>query len=514
MQSPNKHVHSGNYYSVGLKRVLTKLTELGVPIALTAFRPPETPRTAARFTQIEHALMDWFDGRDYELAQSLIHYQPPSEHWCVTTVEDHKRRPDNLMDRVIAPSQVAALSGIILACDAAALKIDGCHKRGDSLVVMANGEKLATVEPITVEPFDVTARDRVREIFKGVRRLDQNAIKLRAARIPGFKGLHWNNSRASREAGHQFLGFPNAWAIAMRGALSQVEISVKLSQAQELVAAFFGAANWHQLVKHDDQLHAGMIPVGVAMKDENGVTRHKYYWTSEQAIYVVGKTLERQSVAHEVRHFGLSFSSQFHLAFALAPMAAATRGLDASSEIAPTIECPSADYWTDLGDSVKAERAAANLLKRIESAKDDSEAETTTRKVLYSGSDALDVVRGILNRDGLPTDNIVVAENCVCAVEYKSGGVDNVGRVSVLHIFEHTTNGLRRADPISMYKAESAIVESSTGYALSLKADYGRDDAVEVLFNDIGQLNHLLSLTHASDLFSLVARPELTSPCV
>lgn len=513
MQTQN-HIDSTNFYAGCIPRLVAKLTELGIAIPPKALQLHTPQRGVTPFSYIEHALMDWFDWRDFEQAQSLIHFRQAARSWCVATSAERPDRPSELSDRTISPNPVKALTGIILACDRAALRIDTCVKRGDSIVVMAKGEPLASIDPIEVQPFDLAIRDRVRTAFKGVRALNEETVKRRATRMPGIKGLAWRTPSGSRDAGCQLLGTPNGWAIAMRGALAQVEIPVKLSQAQELVAAYFGASCWHQLVKHQDQLNSGMFPIGVASAGRDAGTRHTYYWTPEEALFAVGKAAESGTIALRVEYMGIAFSSRFIVAAALAPAEVDLSTSDEKQEPAESIiNCPADDYWFASEEASQAEAAATKLLERIVAASTRVHPEVSAVEVLYHGSGRLDVVKGIVARDGIPARNVLAARNCVCAVEYQTGGIGDASQVSVLHVFENTTDGVRRAHAISMYKAKSAIVESGIGYALTMRADYGRDQPVEVQFDDMKQLNEFMSLTHAEGLFFLVERPQLASTC-
>ena len=82
--------------------------------------------------------------------------------------------------------------------------------------------------------------------------------------------------------------------------------------------------------------------------------------------------------------------------------------------------------------------------------------------VLYAGPDLADLIRGIMRREGIPTDHLVMARSHACAVEYRVGGVSDT-QVAVLHVFGFRGVDVHRENAISMYKAETSV-EGHSGH--------------------------------------------------
>lgn len=362
MLSTNSSVHAGNYYSYGVKRVLEKLAAMDIavpPEALSFPKQDEPDGLHHEFSYLEHAVMDYFTDRDYDQAQALIHFRAPSHEWHVIYVLDEHEDTGDITHGMICSSLVKAIESVVLWCETSGEEVDEYIEDGSAVIVAVSGRPVLRIEPVVIEPFNLAIRDRVRSAFKGVRYLDQPAIMSSADRLPGFK-----SARADRD--HRFgnqdvgmlLGFPGNWSLSMRKALSLVGIDVKLSQAQELAAVFFGASSWHQLVKHQDEPNGDTPPVCVSVQRE-GEWSHAFYFTPEEALFATGRAIESYPEPISMEAPSLSLSQDRVLVFA-----STQREMDArepsEAYLAPNcIECGGNDYFDTYydGSEARAEEA-------------------------------------------------------------------------------------------------------------------------------------------------------------
>lgn len=361
-------VHAGNYYTSGLERVLAKLSAMGVHVPQSALEKANrrgVRKHAYAFRAIELAMLEWFEGRDYLQAQALIHYRPPQSQWQVIRVLDERRCPSEISFDMLCPTREDALGAVLQACDGDAVHVHDSPGEGEALIVNIAGSDVLKIEPITLEPFDRDARDRVRTAFKGVRSRDPVKIRARAARLPGFGDLRYERPAsdvARSPAECLLLGFPTNWAFAMRSALKQVGVDVKQSQAQELAAVFFGAGSWHQLIAHDDESNEGCWPVRVAYETPAG-PREQYYQSPEEAIFAVGAILRSYPEEVVCTDFSLAPDQRRVMFYGVTQreLAATPSG---SLDCPTCITCGNSDYWYMKRDGDQAlEEAVVQLLE-------------------------------------------------------------------------------------------------------------------------------------------------------
>lgn len=361
-------IHSGNYYTTGVKRVLAKLLEFGVKVPSNALEYPLLDyQPMQKFTNIEHAMLDWFEGRDYKQAQSLIHFKQPINDWHVICVIDQDHQLREVTDRMICPTLLDAVAAIIFGADNDASRIE-CENIGDSIVVAVDGIDTVRIDPLSLEPFNLSIRDRVRTAFKGARDLDRGYLMSYASKLPGFKDASFTSERPRiNPDALMFLGYPSNWSLAMRNALKQVDIDVKQNQAQELAAVFFGAANWHQLIKHQDELNSLMMPVDVMVKSTDG-ERHNFYCTTEEAVFAVGNAIKSYPKQVTINHLGLTLSNErvFIMASDGEPAMTALGNELNFSLPENCIESGGNDYWSmDWNGATELEVQARKLLSEI-----------------------------------------------------------------------------------------------------------------------------------------------------
>lgn len=360
-------VGSGNYYASGVKRVVSKLTDMGIEVpkqALEYPKPESRPRLSQAFMYIEHAVMDWFTDRDYTQAQALIHFQPASDEWHAIYAIDDGNQPIDLANGTLCPTCLDALGAIIIGCEGETERIDHCRMVDDDIIVIIDGEEAFRIEPVHVEPFDLSARDRVQNTFKGMRQGSTAWALSHAVKLPGFSNMEAENKDLDTNPRlGMFLGFPRNWAIAMRSALKQVGIKVKQSQAQELAAVFFGASNWHQLIKYQDVPNERMAPVELAFKTQ-GQEHFRYYRTTEEAIFAVGKILENYPEPVVIQKFRLSLNDERAVIYASTLQAWQSRKHDYSLNQA-FLRSGSSDYCTQSDSTAEETELAQQLLGEI-----------------------------------------------------------------------------------------------------------------------------------------------------
>lgn len=504
MHNTDTSVHSGNYYSAGVRRVLAKLAEIGITVSAEALTVPPHEgfgKPLKEFTRIEHAILDWFEGRDFEQAQTLIHFRPSRNEWQVIRLLDKDNAPRDLTHEMLCPSRLDALAAVLASCDRDAVRLDACRKEGAALVVAINGADVLRIEPVILEPFDLAMRDRVRTALKGVRRQDQKAILTHALRLPGFKALVLSNEHHHHNVanGCMLLGFPGNWAFAMRNALKQVGITVKQNQAQELAAVFFGASHWHQLVKHQDGPNDGLAPVAVTIEE-----RTRFYRTPEEALFAVGKEIEGFPEPVVIQDIGLSLDKH-RITFSASKQSAMAALPPMERYLCPNCIASGAnDYWDAVSyDADEIAAAAQRLLNTI----DASEAGVSTLGVLYDDVGDAALLEALLGREGIPPDQIVYVGDHALAVSYGPEPNGGPKRAAHLQIFRITNQGPRKVQngDVAMYKAQVHVIDGVDGSKLVIRPDYGKGEPIEISVAQMAQVEQLVALTHRDGLYTLEA---------
>lgn len=498
-------IHSGNYYTSGVVRVLAKLSEMGIAVPQEALGVPKHHgfgKPLVEFTWLEHAILDWFEGRDYDQAQALIHYRPPCAEWQVIRVLDDEKCPRELSHGMLCPSAAAALAVVLYSCDADSVRLDSCRQENDVLIVTIGGNDALQIEPVTLEPFDRAVRDRVRTAFKGVRRRDP-AMTAHAVRLPGFDRCFDNamESRAvSASEGCLILGFPGNWALAMRNALKQVGISVKQHQAQELAAVFFGASNWHQLVRHQDEINDDCEPVALAYDTSEG-RQERFYRTPEEAIFALGHVLNRYPETVVCVHFDLTLDCRRVLF-----LANRQRDLEAAKRAGTycfenCIECASNDYWDpEIHGAPAFTEGAQRLLADVASAPQYS---SSAHGLLYERNDAAGLLEAKLKRMGLPAGNLVYfGDHHAAAVFHEEEPDGGPLLTAFVQFYRFEDGNPKHIADVAMYKADVFADEMDGGFRLSVHPDYARGDPIEIQSTDAEPIRRFLDLTFVDTFFN------------
>lgn len=302
----------GTDYVAGAERVVAKLHSMGIAVPPAAVAMPQRSGPRLDFSLLEHAIMDHIDDPDVWQATALIHYQAPRAQWHILRVliDDSEIQLDSV---TLCPSLLDALGAVISASDGAALRLESCRREGDAVAITVGAQVAFRIEPIKLEPFNLALRDRVRTTFKGVRTGDFPAILSRASRLPGFSQIAFASRFNERGVGEGFfISSPANWALGMREALAQVGIAVKQAQAQELVAVFFGASSWHQLIKHQNDLHSELQPVAFTQITEIGVIE-RFYHTAEEAIFAFSDAIKYSQEPLIVNHLSRRGQHQVYI---------------------------------------------------------------------------------------------------------------------------------------------------------------------------------------------------------
>ncbi|MYM92821.1 hypothetical protein [Duganella vulcania] len=498
-------VHAGNYYRWGSRRLLSKLTALGLEVpsaALEVVPHNQFFEVLSGYTKLDHALMDWFGKRDYTQAQALIHYRPAPQEWFLIRelIEDNWRR--SVGCETLFASLNDAIACVVADCDSNVQRLESVRKEGGSICVKINGVDTCKIERVLPQPFDVSVRDRVRSAIKGVREHDTLGLLRRAQRLPGFSNLNFSahfRATSHREDSCLLFGFPTNWAVAMRSALKQVGIQVRQSQAQELVAVFFGASNWHQLVKHQDCINAGNHPIAVDVDADHG-KQQRFYWTAEEAFFAVGGVLHSYPEPLVVTDFSLNlFKSQI-------AVAACSRHEYDAKEFYEKVFCASrvasrqTDYHAAADHSTDGQIEAAQRI--VESLVHNDSAHSVSA-LLYDDVGPKGLLTGLLAREGLPANNLVyIGEHAVAVflVPEPNGSALLASQVRIYRIEEQ---GPVKVAEVAMYKAEITVKQDPDEHLLIISPDYGNGSApaIEIRFKDLAQARALFALTHAKNRF-------------
>lgn len=366
MLNSKSSVHAGNYYSYGVKRVVEKLAAMDIAVPAEALSFPKRSAPGALhpdFSFLEHAIMDYFTDRDYDQAQALIHFRAPSHEWHVIYVLDEEEDTGSITHGMICSSLLKAIESVVLSCESSGKEVDGYHKDGSAVIVSMSGHPVLRIEPVIVEPFNLAIRDRVRSAFKGVRYMDQPAIMSSADKLPGFKSATADRVHQSgNQSVGMLLGFPSNWSLSMRKALSLVGIDIKLNQAQELAAVFFGASNWHQLVKHQDEPNGDTAPVCVSVL-RDGEWNHVFYCTPEEALFATGRAIENYPEPIAMQVPSVSLHQERVLVFASTTLSEVQAREHSQHYFAPDcIECGVNDYFDTYYDGTEASLEEASKI--------------------------------------------------------------------------------------------------------------------------------------------------------
>lgn len=486
----NSQILSEDDNSVGARRIADKLTALGInyPESILT-RPPQKPSEFPGFTEfpglspLENALLDRFVDRDYAMATRLIFGQTTEEDWHTIDIDSTDALPNYLSDCQLFTSLEEAIAVVVQACDKDGVSIDRLEPVSDDGVVQViiEGKSAVKILPVPFEPYMKENRDRVRSALKHLRDTDPpDQLTSRLRGLPGFAKIKFGEQFIHRRlAGSLLLGFPTNWAGAMRSALAEVGIDVKQHQAQEVAAALFGAASWHQLVQHDHDARSALHPVVTHWRDINGLNRRAFYRTTEEAIFALGKRIVAFSGDLVLDHFDLSLRRS--------ALTVNCRERTSTGEL----EGPFQTGWEDIGGDPPPSPSLLAAARRIMVALQAGERPAN----LYGEGDLWQRFVAIQSRRGIPeTDLLAIGEYWLALAKGEDHSAHDYLRVFRAH--DSKIDEIHGG--VALYKAEFRRRPSSDGRAgevVDLKADYGRQLVASIPIGtpqDIDKLKALL----------------------
>ena len=500
MSSPKQPIDQHNYYRSGIDRVIVLLRHMNVPLADTVLRRIATMSEdvvaqsglaeSPAFSPLDHAIMDRFEGRDYLLAQQLLHPSKVGSNGWHTIAFPENPNEQGGVDYVLSPSLLDATAVAIDQCDRTGSRIDAVESSGSTLALRSGQRVAATISPIQFEPFSLANRDRVRAAFKHIRvHSNPELLHSRLKKIPGFErvGFHLPKylNRPANE-GCLLFGYPSNWAGAMRSALADVDISVKLHQAQELVACFFGAASWHQLVAHQDDEMPVLVPTCVAW-GKTDHRQHRYYRTTEEAIYAAGQVIGAERVDVVVDYLSLTMSN-YPATFSCAERSV----FDAMPEEMPDfLRHHIESGWNDVQDASSCPDgvvAAAERLLRAVSSKERNPADA-----LSAARDEIGQFFAAQERAGIIRKNIVQASDHFLSFKL----ADVPGERDFLSVHKLAGNRVIAIhDGIPLYKA--SLLYEPDSQSLIIKADYQNETVATIPLHEAGCLDSVREITQRS----------------
>lgn len=286
---------SENSFAAGAARILAKLQSSGIP----------TPNGEV----LEDALLDRFSDRDWTYAQALLAAQDKND-WHYVFFPVGSPFIDRLDSVLLAPNREAALGCCLENLDLHRLFDAAIHATSDGCTITRDNRLLAKIARVSFEQSNLEAISRAEKSLKGFRSgYDPQYLKARLDGLPGYKEVAFDVASRwqSQGSGALLLASPSNWVNAMIDLLTRLSISVKRHQAQELVAVFFGAATWHQLVTHQSEPRCWVSPTMVTTNYEDP-NAWQFFRTPSEAVFAFGRGLMALSASTlQIETFYLSF---------------------------------------------------------------------------------------------------------------------------------------------------------------------------------------------------------------
>ena len=161
----------------------------------------------------------------------------------------------------------------------------------------AKGGLIASIEPIEVQPAELSARHRVDELLKG---LKSGEIGRMAHRLQSLPGIRFAEQGApldgSWDHAGEVLGLtPDNLSGLLRSMLkAELQIEIKLHQAQALLAAMAGMGSWQEMVAKRDVAWSRLMPTALIRQDENAPIEQAQialYATPSEAVGAFARAL-------------------------------------------------------------------------------------------------------------------------------------------------------------------------------------------------------------------------------
>lgn len=276
------HLAAGKSHEKATERLHAALTKLGF--------------SNVQIADVYDLVIENFDSEDFIFGRRLLE---PSDNLVWQSVyigpgaEDLRRRYDH---RNVAESQEEAFGFLLEEIDYLRLEVSGLIVEKDLIEIRGPEGLIARVEPICFEASDSAVLSRVERSLKGLQIYGQRDKIVRELRaIPGLGCLVEPDDRSRKIHGSAFIKTPASFASMLRRMLEQLlNIQVKQHQAQELIAAFFGASNWQQLIHHSEEDRCWCSPSAVVVHDgdDQEVKSIRYFRNSAMALWELGRAVK------------------------------------------------------------------------------------------------------------------------------------------------------------------------------------------------------------------------------
>jgi len=256
--------------------------------------------TGAKVNDLLDAMVEDLERSDFEYAHTLLHSSDDRAWYLVTTgaaAGAFRARHDPYS---VADSLAQALGFVLEGLDDARVFPASVSVSQDAIEFTAPGGLVAKIEPIVFEPSSQQQRARVEKTLRGLRQYgEDDRWCARLSDLPGLGGLSGHRPVDLNRPPRGAVGIktPANLCFAVRTLLKdRFGIETKLSLAQELTAAVFGAKSWQHLVARADQDCCWLSPVlvGVLCDPDNPESWErdlKFYRTSAEAVWGFAQTI-------------------------------------------------------------------------------------------------------------------------------------------------------------------------------------------------------------------------------
>lgn len=285
-------IHYGDYYTAGATRVLDKLAALGLA-------QPD-------LNLLFEGLLDRFEGRDWLLACALLSANDPSDWHAIafpltSPIQSHGNPV------CLASDANLALSYCLEQMDRDRVFPTEIRPELNGAAIYRGDDVIAQIRRIRFKESATATRGRVEKAFKGLRSLgDQELLVARLKTLPGFANTEFDLPTETHATpdGCLLIPYPGNWAKAIRDLLGSFAIPIKLHQAQEVVAAFFGASSWHQLTANQGDLRCWLTPCCVT-SSYHDLSQWQFYRTTAESVYAFGIALKEIQIPTKIMSAGI-----------------------------------------------------------------------------------------------------------------------------------------------------------------------------------------------------------------
>jgi hypothetical protein len=253
-------------------------------------------------------LFDFFDSKDFEIAHDMLN-QIEEHEWFLISIANFSDMQRNLDPIFLSHSEADALGYVLECIDQYYIPISDIQTINDETVLSSNGKPIFKIRKQSIEDIKDSKINRYHNAVKGIRQYaDVSRLNHKLGSLPGFAkyniqaSVHRNND-TRKPYGSVINQTPGNWAALFKTAvLSSTGISIKLSQAQELVAIMFGFKNWHHLNSkaqsfiYQDKVHS----ITFINNGEYSFEHTTLYKDIPEAIYALNNELVNESIPLDI----------------------------------------------------------------------------------------------------------------------------------------------------------------------------------------------------------------------